>query len=209
MQPLSPPSPFTLQHTHIPYLILTFILTSSPPLPTLLRTSVSVYKSFLSHISLHSFSLSSISQTHSFTPPPSPSPYHLSPSSPQSPLTTFPPFRLLPKSSYILAANFPLLFSSSFCISPTIPSLFHIAYMSSSKKTNKVKNKILECTIAGLENKNKDFWRELEEWQVIVMREMWLDEKWWRKVKEMLPGGCTRIYEDILVNGRHSSRMKM
>lgn len=44
-------------------------------------------------------------------------------------------------------------------------------------KTNKVKNKILECTIAGLENKNKDFWRELEEWQVIVMREIWLDEK--------------------------------
>lgn len=38
-------------------------------------------------------------------------------------------------------------------------------------------------------NKDKEFWRKLNEWQVILLMETWVDEKGWEKVKEKLSRG--------------------
>ncbi|XP_029163724.1 golgin subfamily A member 6-like protein 22, partial [Nylanderia fulva] len=38
-------------------------------------------------------------------------------------------------------------------------------------------------------NKDKDFWKGLEEWEVIVLTETWMEEKSWKKVRRMLPKG--------------------
>lgn len=43
--------------------------------------------------------------------------------------------------------------------------------------------------VAGLMNKDKEFWRRLNEWQVILLMETWVDEKGWEKVKDKLSRG--------------------
>lgn len=40
--------------------------------------------------------------------------------------------------------------------------------------------------VPGLMNKDKEFWRKLNEWQVILLMETWVDEKGWEKIKEKL-----------------------
>ncbi|XP_024878641.1 trichohyalin-like [Temnothorax curvispinosus] len=47
--------------------------------------------------------------------------------------------------------------------------------------------KVAFWNVAGLSNKDKDFWEGIKEWDVIVMMETWTDEKGWEKVKEKLP----------------------
>ncbi|XP_024892034.1 vicilin-like seed storage protein At2g18540 [Temnothorax curvispinosus] len=47
--------------------------------------------------------------------------------------------------------------------------------------------KVAFWNVAGLTNKDKDFWEGIKEWDVIVMMETWTDEKGWEKVKEKLP----------------------
>lgn len=37
--------------------------------------------------------------------------------------------------------------------------------------------------VAGLKKKDRDFWRGLEAWDVIVMVETWVDEKGWERVR--------------------------
>ncbi|XP_024886911.1 golgin subfamily A member 6-like protein 1, partial [Temnothorax curvispinosus] len=39
------------------------------------------------------------------------------------------------------------------------------------------------------ENKDKEFWTGLKEWDVMVLLETWLDDKGWKRVKERLPEG--------------------
>lgn len=43
--------------------------------------------------------------------------------------------------------------------------------------------------VAGLERKEKDFFKGLEEWEVIIMTETWVEEKGWKRVKRRLPKG--------------------
>lgn len=43
--------------------------------------------------------------------------------------------------------------------------------------------------MAGLKKKDRDFWRGLEAWDVIVMVETWVDEKGWERVGRLLPRG--------------------
>lgn len=44
----------------------------------------------------------------------------------------------------------------------------------------------LEC---GIGNKDGEFWKELENWDVMILSETWVEERGWRKVKERLPKG--------------------
>ena len=43
--------------------------------------------------------------------------------------------------------------------------------------------------VAGVERKNKEFFKGLEQWEVIVMLETWLDEKGWGRIRNRLPKG--------------------
>jgi len=43
--------------------------------------------------------------------------------------------------------------------------------------------------VAGVRNKDKDFWKRLEEWDVMVLAETWADEKGWERVRGYLPKG--------------------
>ncbi|XP_071572354.1 uncharacterized protein [Temnothorax nylanderi] len=47
--------------------------------------------------------------------------------------------------------------------------------------------KVAFWNVAGISNKDKNFWEGIKEWDVIVMMETWTDEKGWEKVKEKLP----------------------
>ncbi|XP_071577594.1 uncharacterized protein [Temnothorax nylanderi] len=47
--------------------------------------------------------------------------------------------------------------------------------------------KMVFWNVAGITNKDKDFWEGLREWDAIVMMETWLDGKGWERVKEKLP----------------------
>lgn len=43
--------------------------------------------------------------------------------------------------------------------------------------------------VAGLRNKDEDFWAGLRKWEVIVLLETWMNEKGWRGIKRKLPRG--------------------
>ncbi|XP_071580245.1 uncharacterized protein [Temnothorax nylanderi] len=49
--------------------------------------------------------------------------------------------------------------------------------------------KVAFWNVADITNKDKDFWEGIEEWDVVVMMEIWMDEKGWEKMKEKLPRG--------------------
>jgi len=41
--------------------------------------------------------------------------------------------------------------------------------------------------VAGVRNKDKDFWESLKNWEVIVLSETWLEKKEWERVRGRLP----------------------
>ncbi|XP_070531356.1 golgin subfamily A member 6-like protein 7 [Cardiocondyla obscurior] len=41
----------------------------------------------------------------------------------------------------------------------------------------------------GIENKDEDFWKNMEKWEVIYMCETWLEEKKWKGLRSKLPKG--------------------
>ncbi|TGZ51550.1 Uncharacterized protein DBV15_12507 [Temnothorax longispinosus] len=43
--------------------------------------------------------------------------------------------------------------------------------------------------VAGLENKDKDFWEGLKKEDVLVMVETWIGEKGWERIRGRLPKG--------------------
>jgi len=49
--------------------------------------------------------------------------------------------------------------------------------------------KIAFWNVAGLSNKDKDFWRGIKEWDVVTLSETWVDEKGWDRVRGKLPRG--------------------
>lgn len=49
--------------------------------------------------------------------------------------------------------------------------------------------KICFWNVAGLENKDREFWEKLGEWDVMFLSETWLQEKGWERIKKWLPKG--------------------
>ena len=49
--------------------------------------------------------------------------------------------------------------------------------------------KVAFWNVAGLRSKDGEFWKGLEEWDVVVMSETWMEEGGWRKVEGRLPRG--------------------
>lgn len=49
--------------------------------------------------------------------------------------------------------------------------------------------KVVFWNVAGLGNKDGDFWKGLREWDVLVLSETWVNEKGWVRVRRKLPGG--------------------
>lgn len=43
--------------------------------------------------------------------------------------------------------------------------------------------------VAGIGNKDKDFWGVLEQWDAMVLIETWVEESSWTRLKEKLPKG--------------------
>lgn len=49
--------------------------------------------------------------------------------------------------------------------------------------------RVVFWNVAGLKNKDRDFWRRLSDWEMIVLSETWLDNKRWDRIREYLPKG--------------------
>lgn len=45
--------------------------------------------------------------------------------------------------------------------------------------------------MAGLRNKDKDFWEGLKEWDVVILSETWVDKGGWERIKDRLLKGYT------------------
>jgi len=49
--------------------------------------------------------------------------------------------------------------------------------------------KITFWNVAGLTNKDEEFWKRLGGWDVMVLMETWVERKGWERVKNKLPKG--------------------
>ncbi|TGZ46910.1 Uncharacterized protein DBV15_13023 [Temnothorax longispinosus] len=49
--------------------------------------------------------------------------------------------------------------------------------------------RVVFWNVAGLENKDKDFWEGLKKEEVLVMLETWIGEKGWERIRGRLPKG--------------------
>jgi len=49
--------------------------------------------------------------------------------------------------------------------------------------------KIAFWNVAGLGNKDRDFWREIKGWDVVVMSETWVEKKGWERIRERMTRG--------------------
>lgn len=45
--------------------------------------------------------------------------------------------------------------------------------------------------VAGIQNKDKDFWENLKRWDVILLTETWVEDKKWEELKNRLPKDYT------------------
>lgn len=41
--------------------------------------------------------------------------------------------------------------------------------------------------MAGVENKDGEFWRRVADWDIVVMSEIWMEKRGWKRVKGKLP----------------------
>ena len=46
--------------------------------------------------------------------------------------------------------------------------------------------KVTFRNVAGVGNKDKEFWEGIEEWDVVILMETWLDGKGWERIRERL-----------------------
>src|SRR5436190_21216591 len=44
--------------------------------------------------------------------------------------------------------------------------------------------KLAFWNIAGIKNKDKGFWEEIKEWDVMILMETWLDNEGWKKLRK-------------------------
>lgn len=49
--------------------------------------------------------------------------------------------------------------------------------------------KMVFWNVAGMTNKDKDFWEGLKRWDVIMLEETWLGAREWEKIRGNLPKG--------------------
>ena len=49
--------------------------------------------------------------------------------------------------------------------------------------------KVAFWNVAGVKNKDGGFWKGLEEWDILVLCETWVEEREWDKVRNKLPKG--------------------
>lgn len=49
--------------------------------------------------------------------------------------------------------------------------------------------RVVFWNVAGLKNKDRDLWRRLSDWEMIVLSETWLDNKGWDRLRGYLPKG--------------------
>ena len=54
-------------------------------------------------------------------------------------------------------------------------------------KEGKGRYKVAFWNVAGVRNKDQEFWKGLEEWEVVVMTETWVEEREWEYVRARLP----------------------
>ena len=47
--------------------------------------------------------------------------------------------------------------------------------------------KVVFWNVAGMRNKDEEFWKGLEEWEVVVMSETWVEEREWEYIRGRLP----------------------
>lgn len=47
--------------------------------------------------------------------------------------------------------------------------------------------KVAFWNVAGLRGKDEKFWRELSDWEVVVLSETWVDEREWVRIRGKLP----------------------
>lgn len=45
---------------------------------------------------------------------------------------------------------------------------------------------MLFLNVAGIRNKDKEFWEAIKEWDIVIMMETWLDEGGWKKIRTRL-----------------------
>lgn len=43
--------------------------------------------------------------------------------------------------------------------------------------------------VAGLGNKDREFWTGLEKWDVMILMKTWVERKDWERVRDKLPEG--------------------
>lgn len=51
------------------------------------------------------------------------------------------------------------------------------------------KGRVIFWNVVRLRYKDRDFWKGIRQWDVMIFIETWIDEKNWRKIKGMLPKG--------------------
>lgn len=57
------------------------------------------------------------------------------------------------------------------------------------KEIGKDEWRVTFWNVAELRNKDRDFRKGLEKWNVIVLSETWVDKKGWERIKDNLPKG--------------------
>lgn len=56
-------------------------------------------------------------------------------------------------------------------------------------KSKKEVYKVGFWNVAGLGNKDKEFWGRVKEWDVMFLSETWLQRKGWERIRKWLPEG--------------------
>jgi len=49
--------------------------------------------------------------------------------------------------------------------------------------------KVAFWNVAGIRNKDPDFWKEIRGWDIVLLMETWTDKKGWEKISTHLPKG--------------------
>lgn len=62
--------------------------------------------------------------------------------------------------------------------------------------------------MAGLCNKDRDFWDGLKEWDVIVLSETWIKSDGWNRWREKLPRGFIWARQGVKKEGGNSNGEK-
>ena len=57
------------------------------------------------------------------------------------------------------------------------------------KEENSKRERLLFWNVAGLERKERDFWKYVEKFDFVEMTETWVDQKGWERLKGKLPKG--------------------